>query len=313
MNNKKVSVIVPVYNVEQYVAKCLESVINQTYTNLEIICVDDGSTDNSGNICDEYAQKDSRIKVFHKTNGGLASARNVALSYVTGDYIGFVDSDDWIEPEMYETLVQQIEKNNVDMVCCNYSKVYEDRTVIMQNEWGIKSGVLDTADILYYAFNRDHHMGFAIYSCNKMFRADKIKDYRFDESLAEAEDVDFISKVIAINNMKGFYIEKSLYNYLQRSSSLSYSKDLNMRADFLKSYSKVIEVCSEFTEALIWIKRFYCYHASLIAELAYEQGNSEQLKRFQTEIRKYLSEYISTNEDKPERIERINNILNLKI
>lgn len=309
----KVSVIVPVYNVEQYVAKCLDSIINQTYKNLEIICVDDGSTDKSGYICDEYAKKDSRIKVFHKANGGLASARNAALTHVTGDYIGFVDSDDWIEPEMYETLVHNLEQNSVDMVCCNFSKIYNDRIDVMKNEWDIKNSVLDTADILYYAFNRDHHKGFAIYVWNKLFTADKIKNYRFDESLAEAEDVDFISKVIAVNNMKGFYIEKSLYNYLQRSSSLTYSKDLNMRADFLKSYSKVIEACNEFTEALIWIKRFYCYHASLIAELAYEQGNSEQLKRFQKEIRKYLSEYISTNKDKPERIERINNILNLEI
>lgn len=99
-----ISVIVPMYNVELYLRKCLDSIVNQTYKNIEILIIDDGSTDNSGMICDEYAQKDDRIKVFHTENQGLSSARNLGLDEATGDWVGFVDSDDWIDDDMYDVL-----------------------------------------------------------------------------------------------------------------------------------------------------------------------------------------------------------------
>ena len=108
MSNVMLSIIVPVYNVEKYIGKCIESIVNQTYKDLEIILVDDGSTDNSGKICDEWARKDKRIKVIHKKNGGLSDARNAGLDICTGDYIGFVDSDDYIELNMYEDLLIQM-------------------------------------------------------------------------------------------------------------------------------------------------------------------------------------------------------------
>ena len=101
-----ISVIVPVYNVEQYLDRCVCSILNQTYQNLEIILVDDGATDSSGRMCDEYAKRDERIKVVHKQNGGLSDARNAGLAAATGEYIGYVDSDDWIEPDMYEKMYE---------------------------------------------------------------------------------------------------------------------------------------------------------------------------------------------------------------
>ena len=128
----KISVIVPVYNVEEYITKCLSSIANQTHTNLEIICVDDGSTDGSGLICDEFAKADARFVVVHKQNEGVAVARNVALELATGDYIGFVDSDDWIEPVMYETLLQCMQKDSVEIGCGNYNKVFGNRVVCME-------------------------------------------------------------------------------------------------------------------------------------------------------------------------------------
>lgn len=103
-----ISVIVPIYNTEKYLAKCLDSLINQTFQRLEIILIDDGSTDNSGQICDEYAVKDDRIKVIHKTNGGVSSARNAGLDVVTGSYIAFVDPDDYIDSDMYEVLYKVV-------------------------------------------------------------------------------------------------------------------------------------------------------------------------------------------------------------
>ena len=125
-SNPKISVIVPVYKVEKYLDKCVESIVNQTYKNLEIILVDDGSPDNCPAMCDAWAEKDERIKVIHKENGGVSSARNAALEVATGDYIGFVDSDDWIEPDMYEYLVSLILDNDAQIACVQELTVDEN-------------------------------------------------------------------------------------------------------------------------------------------------------------------------------------------
>ena len=115
----KISIVVPVYNVEQYLEQCISQIINQTYVSLEIILVDDGSTDNSGRICDEFVKKDTRIKVIHKENGGLSDARNVGIKYATGEYIGFIDSDDYPEITMYEKLYSLVQKYSVDISVCS--------------------------------------------------------------------------------------------------------------------------------------------------------------------------------------------------
>ena len=118
-----ISIIVPIFNVEKYIAQCLESLLKQTYRNIEILVVDDGSPDNSSLIADEYATKDSRVKVFHKDNGGLSSARNYGLSKAQGDYIGFVDSDDWVRENMYEILLNKALRYDLDIVKCAAKEV----------------------------------------------------------------------------------------------------------------------------------------------------------------------------------------------
>ena len=127
-----ISVIVPVYKVEQYLPQCIESIINQTYRNLEIILIDDGSPDNCGKICEEYAQKDKRIKVFHKKNGGLSDARNYGIARASGEYLAFVDSDDWIEPDMYEVLVNWIEDHQTDIVSCGFFLSFRNGRLLIQ-------------------------------------------------------------------------------------------------------------------------------------------------------------------------------------
>ena len=141
MKREFISVIVPVYNVEYYLKQCLDSIVNQTYRNLEIILVDDGSTDSSGDICDEYAHKDARIKVIHKENGGLSSARNAGLDVCTsgGELIAFVDSDDWLELDMFEVLYTNLKEKNVDMVYCNCRQIDEDGVVIQDNYFKYKN------------------------------------------------------------------------------------------------------------------------------------------------------------------------------
>lgn len=126
MNGERISVIIPVYNVEKYIRYCLDSVINQTYKNLEIIIVDDGTKDSSGEIAEEYATKDSRIKVIHKENGGLSDARNVGLDVVTGDYIAFLDSDDVIALDFYEYLYNLIKRNDYDIAECEFYRIPSD-------------------------------------------------------------------------------------------------------------------------------------------------------------------------------------------
>ena len=113
MEKFQISIIVPIYNVEKYVRQCIESIINQTYKNIQIILVDDGSTDTSGLICDEYASIDDRIEVIHKKNGGLDSARKAGIAIASGKYVGYVDGDDWIEPFMYERMVYKRQKGNI--------------------------------------------------------------------------------------------------------------------------------------------------------------------------------------------------------
>lgn len=139
----KISVIVPVYNVQNYLRECLEHLINQTYRNIEIILVDDGSTDQSGNICDEYQEMDNRIHVIHKTNGGLSDARNTGIEYASGDYIGFIDSDDYPDLDMYETLYGMIEKYKAAIAICGCYRSKKNKVLD-------RSDTLLTKEAVYY-------------------------------------------------------------------------------------------------------------------------------------------------------------------
>ena len=138
----KISVIVPVYKAEKFLSNCIKSILNQTYHDLEVILVDDGSPDSSGQICEEYAKKDNRIKVIHQKNAGVAAARNVGLDLATGDYITFVDSDDYIRPQMYEKMLKCAQNNHCDLVMCDCMKVYSDGRKVMYSH-NIRGGLYD--------------------------------------------------------------------------------------------------------------------------------------------------------------------------
>ena len=124
-----ISVIVTVYNIREYLPKAVDSILSSTYQNLEVLLIDDGSTDGSERICDEYAKKDGRVRVVHQRNGGAYSARNTGLLEAKGDYLTFVDGDDWIEPQMYETLLAAMMEQDADLAVCRYRKIYENRRV----------------------------------------------------------------------------------------------------------------------------------------------------------------------------------------
>jgi len=297
----KISIIIPVYNVEPYIRKCLDSVINQTYTNLEIICVNDGSTDGSGKICDKYAEKDSRIKVFHKENGGVSTAKNLGLKKVTGKYIGFVDSDDWIEPDMYEVLHKSAQEKNVPISIANYYKETDTGSILMVNRTQIPEGIISTEDMLLYPLKRDYYIGFCGYFWNKLFSADIFfrKDLKFNEKINYAEDVLLYTETIIAGKFIGIYIDKPLYHYCQRKSSISHSESIGVKVDILTVYKKVEKLLNEngYSNISYWARGFYCHHASVIAEI------------IQCEIKNHLNDYLETNKEFPEKFERIYGLL----
>ena len=144
--SKLVSIVVPVYNVEKYLERCVDSLINQTYKNIEIILVDDGATDNSGELCDKLLFKDSRIKVFHKLNGGLSDARNYGINQATGEYLLFVDSDDWVENEIVEKLYNSIEQNSADISVCGFNDLVDD--TITNKRGPVENKTLNSIDAI---------------------------------------------------------------------------------------------------------------------------------------------------------------------
>ena len=295
----KISVIIPVYNVEPYLKKCLDSVINQTYKNLEMLLIDDGSTDNSGKICDEYAAKDKRIKVFHQENKGLSSALNLGLKNFTGDYLGFVDSDDWIEPDMYEVLYNAIKKENMQISIAGYFKDTDTLSIPMINKEQIPSGIIDTKKMLLYPLQRDYYMGFCGYVWNKLYTASIVKGISFDNNIRYGMDVLFYSTVVSKNKCTGVYTDKPLYHYYQRNSAISKSKSVNIKADILIAYKGIEKLLEEngYYDIIYWARGFYCYHISVVAEM------------LQNEIKNHLNDYIETNKEFPEKIERMYELL----
>lgn len=146
-----ISVIVPIYNVEEYLSTCIESILNQTYKNLEILLIDDGSTDNSGKICDMYAKQDSRCIVIHQLNKGLSGARNTGLDYATGEYISFVDGDDYIHPQMLEILYEALQKGDYDFSMALYKEVYVKENVLFISNYTFQE--FDQDQLIYGLYN----------------------------------------------------------------------------------------------------------------------------------------------------------------
>ncbi len=224
---KLISVIIPVYNVEQYLRKCLDSVIGQTYNNLDIILVDDGSSDGSAVICDEYAQKDDRITVIHKQNGGVSSARNAALNIIKGDYVCFVDADDYILPEMFERLLNEIQKG-YDIAQCSYVFLYDDRTVsaatsVESREYFGKTEIINA----FFTEKIQNQLW------SKIFDRNVIQGNKFDESLKIAEDKLFVHEcLVAAKSVK--CIPDELYVYIQRGDSATKGKISEKHFDDIK-------------------------------------------------------------------------------
>lgn len=254
VDKELISVIVPVYNVEQYVQRCVKSIIEQTYTNLQIILVDDGSTDGSGVKCDELALLDERIETIHKENGGLADARNEGICHARGEYVGFVDSDDYIEQDMYETLYASIIMNRADFVSCGYFEEFQDAVSIKCSSPKIK--VLDKRGAYMELYSRDGSLGCS--SCCKLFRSRLFDSVRYKKGIL-SEDLDLIYRMIDISNLI-VCVNATKYHYVHRENSITTSLSDTHITDVILIFENMISfIEKKYPEVL---KMAYAYRLS---------------------------------------------------
>ncbi len=257
MNHPLISIIVPVYNTAVYLPACLDSLLQQTYTDLEIILVNDGSKDESGAICDEYAAKDSRIKVMHKENGGVSKARNDALKLATGQYIGFVDSDDTIHPQMFEKLYCNLLENDADISICDFAMVYPDKR-IHGNPDGLRLK-FHADDAIKTILVGKYFQG---HLCNKLFKASVLQDIFFDEDIYVYEDMLVVIKAL-LNSSAVFFDSTPYYNYYMRENSAFHTAFTYKRYSAHTACERVLSAINK-SDVENKEKLIECVHAAIL-------------------------------------------------
>ena len=231
--NKLISIIVPIYNVEKYLRRCIDSIINQTYKNLEVILIDDGSPDNCGKICDEYAQSDPRIKVIHKANGGLSDARNTGIDAACGQYIFFLDSDDWIDCKCIEKLNNLIKTRDADIAMCDFLPVFSEKIEQINTDYDIYEYTNLEALSEYIGKNYVQ----MVISWGKLFNKNLFADVRFPKGKYHEDE--FTTHQLIYKSKKIVFTTEKLYFYLKRSDSITGSGyNLKKELDFLEAYEK---------------------------------------------------------------------------
>lgn len=216
-----ISIIVPIYNVEQYLSRCVESLLNQTYPNLEIILIDDGSIDNCWNICCEYKKKYPNVKAFRKENGGQSSARNFGLDKSSGEYIGFIDSDDWASQDMYEYLYSLIRDNHADLSQCDFMLSHGSNDIYNAEQYNVEN-IIGHNEILNYFMTTTTTTTGGYSVCRCLVKSDIVKKHRFREGKIN-EDIDFTYKVFSDCNHI-VVSDKVCYFYFQYGNSTSSGK-----------------------------------------------------------------------------------------
>lgn len=300
MYSELLSVIVPVYNNEKYLEECVNSILNQTYTNLEIILVNDGSKDNSGKLCDELAKKDARIRVIHKENGGAISARRTGCLEAKARYVTFVDSDDWIEPDMYQYLMEELVAHKADIVTSGFifgfGQVYD----------GLKAGVYEGELLEQYIFrkmiqDKDSFSGGMISSvCNKIFRKDLIQESlcAMKKAIRQWEDVAYL--YLACYRANCIRItDKAFYHYRENMDSVTRAYDPNYFVKSCDSFAYIEEYfikngAEELVSQLIYMKLWSLVHALEI-----------ELERPFLKLSKYTWRNIINSADAKEIMEKI--------
>ncbi len=264
-----ISIVVPVYNVADYLEKCLKSLLNQTYKNIQIILIDDGSTDDSGKICDQFRKKDGRIEVYHISNNGVSNARNYGLNHTHGKYIYFVDPDDYLEKEALEIMWNCIKKDSVDLVECSYFKNNWDgkrqEIIHLNSEIASQKGI---ESLLMWN-------GYVTSFCwDKLYIKEKIGDIRFNTSLKVGEDDLFVFEYL-LRCEKISVLDIPLYNYLIRDNSAIGKVYTRKKKDSVKAAKTVQGICdangimSDRAKLHVGLAAFYSY-ANLLNTVPYK-------------------------------------------
>ncbi len=282
-----VSVIVPVYNVENYIEECLLSLVNQTYKNIEILVVDDGATDHSGKLCDVFAKKYPEIiTVYHTENHGLSAARNVGLKHSKGNYVCFVDADDWIEPEMIEILLRNIHQTDADISTCG-----------MFFDYGIKGGkpvktdgcrVADQKGFFHELICNPNVYG---YAWNKMIKGDIARGHSFDETLFSQEDMDYCMNIAKVSSSV-VCTDSQLYHYRQRSDSMTgVLKYSERKLSVAKVYERAMPIYAEYCidDVHIIEKNYLKILINILGRMKVSKiDDKQQLLWLKKDIHKYL-------------------------
>ena len=281
-----ISIIVPVYNVEQYLDKCLDSLTNQTYKNLEIILIDDGSTDSSGKKCDEWKQKDTRITVIHKQNSGVSSARNMGLNKSTGTYVIFIDSDDYCDIKMIEKLYFLIKKYNSEMAICSFYYLYDN---YLKEAKKLKNLLKMNKTTFLDNINQDYYKG---YLWNKLLKKELLKNLQFDENKYICEDMFFVINYLEnCNNI--IYTDQSLYYYRQNNNSVMHNMNLNKVYHHVKSLDEIITLIKERYHSKIYysleVENIYIA-SNLKYYIKKNNKNDERIIFINNTIRKYIKD-----------------------
>lgn len=275
-----ISIVVPIYKVEKYLKRCVDSILAQTYKNLEIILVDDGSPDNCGAICDEYQKQDNRIQVIHKENGGLSDARNKGIDIAKGKYIAFVDSDDFIHPKFIETLYNLCIENNCEIAQVDFKRVYNDHIAVVPEEKVVQ--VYTTQEFLYHLYSKDYVK--MIVAWNKLYKKELFEQIRYPfgklhEDEATTYRLVYEAKKIAISN-------QPLYNYFFEESSITNKKYNEKRLDILEIQKQRAEFFKEKREQVIYELSMKQYCLTLMNAYINSKRYLPNTKQRQKEMRK---------------------------
>lgn len=285
-NNPLVTVIVPVYKVEPYLRRCLDSIVNQTYKNLEIILIDDGSPDNCGVICDEYAENDKRIKVIHKENGGVSRARNEGINVAKGEYIAFVDSDDYIEPDLVEKSCIAVEKSGSDFLKFGIFEEYykSNGELLSREEVTPDNFIVNTKNEIYDRIVELEQVPLFGYMCNSIYRKSRIKSTRVNPDIKVNEDFDYnIRYVKNITCMEG--ISYCGYHYAKRANaSVSTRKNPNYYVDHMRKIAGLIDLYNGVQNMPISIrsKVFWLYTRFIYSTLERNLASGADKEAFDT-------------------------------
>ena len=281
-----ISIIVPIYNVGKYLPRCIESILNQTFNNFELILVNDGSTDNSGVVCDDYAKKDTRIKIVHKSNGGVSSARNAGLYVAKGEYIGFVDPDDYIDKNMYEKLYRLCIDNNSDIAICRFNREINGK---IQNKESTEEIIeLNNMEAMNELFKGNLYR-FSL--CNKLFSKKCFNDVLFPEERIH-EDLSTTYKLFD-NSKKTVYINYCGYIYVRRENSILTSTYNEKRLQAFIAWDEIIEFIDknyyEIIEQVIATFTYWC--VDNILYILNQVNNSKKKNNYLNIIQKYTTKY----------------------